>query len=698
MEPVLRGTWAALPLAIAIAAIAAGTAPRPAHAQADADREVRNPPLLELRRGVPQPVLVQERAAGQAGGRTRALRLEQFSNVLNDATLSPSHEVSLDLNVVYTDGTLWNPATRRNDKVRLRSYQGAHVRPGAPFVSPMLEVRPGDTIRMRLNNRLPPDPGCIEAPQGANTPHCFNGTNLHTHGLWVNPAGNGDNVLISVNPGVSFEYEYNIPSDHPAGTYWYHTHRHGSTALQVASGMAGALVIRGNRPPTPEKNGDLDTLLRPTPRQAFQERVLVFQQIQYACRDKDNHIKLNPDGSYRCDPGDTGGIEHYAPAGPGDVGQFGPGTWAKSGRYTSINGEVLPTFRNVRAGQIERWRAIHGGVRDTINLQFRKMRSGAPAAEGLDPAQQDAYIARNCTGAPLPQHLVAADGLTTAAAMRSNQTIYQPGYRWDTLMVFPEPGDYCVINAAAPASANVGQRAPSRQLLATVRGVAPGGPAPADISTYLAEELAAAAAANMPADVGPQVAADLRDGLKLTRFVPHPTIEEGEVTGTQVLAFNIDLGQKPIQFQVNGRPFEPGRVDRVLTLGGVDEWTLQSDLASHPFHIHVNPFQVVRILDPDGKDVSLPGATDIDPSDQTADPQYPGLKGVWKDTLWVKNSKNDQNLDGKYTLIVRTRYQRYIGDYVLHCHILDHEDQGMMQLVRVALPDGAGGTVSGHHH
>ena len=66
----------------------------------------------------------------------------------------------------------------------------------------------------------------------------------------MNPAGNGDNVLLSINPGVSFQYEYNNAPDHPAGTFWYHPHRHGSTALQVSSGMAGALIVRGDRPPT----------------------------------------------------------------------------------------------------------------------------------------------------------------------------------------------------------------------------------------------------------------------------------------------------------------------------------------------------------------------------------------------------------------------------------------------------------------
>ncbi|WP_202901116.1 multicopper oxidase domain-containing protein [Methylocaldum szegediense] len=39
-----------------------------------------------------------------------------------------------------------------------------------------------------------------------------------------------------------------------------------------------------------------------------------------------------------------------------------------------------------------------------------------------------------------------------------------------------------------------------------------------------------------------------------------------------------------------------------------------------------------------------------------------------------------------------------MGDYVLHCHILDHEDRGMMQNVRIGLPDGHGGTTLARHH
>lgn len=676
---------ARLGLSTALLALACLCAPTVA-AQGESTRIVSNPPLLELKR---KPIA--------------SVRLKAAPGTEAGALPQLSREASLDLNVVYTDGQIWNPAARRNDPVRLRSYQGTRIDPNAPFVSPMLDIRPGDTIRITLNNKLPPDPTCLDSGGNVNVPHCFNGTNLHTHGLWVNPAGNSDNVLISINPGVSFEYEYNVPSDHPAGTFWYHTHLHGSTALQVSSGMAGALIIRGNRPPSRAADGkvatgDLDTLLQPTRTQPFRERVLVMQQIQYACRDAKGAIKTNPDGTYRCDPGDVGAIEGTNGGNRG-YDLFGPGDWPASGRYTSINGSVLPTFKDVRAGQIERWRVIHGGVRDTINLQFRRLKEGAPTLEGLRAADNDAFIGANCTGEPVAQHLVAADGLTLAAVMRTNETVFQPAYRWDALMVFPQAGRYCVIDTAAPPAANVNQAAPSRQLLGMVE-VAPGRNLPADTGAYLAAELAAAATVNMPADVRAVVVNGLRTGLQLASFLPHPTIGKSEVTGTQTLTFNIvpgTPGGTPTQFQVDGKPFEPGRVDRVLKLHGVDEWTLRSDFVSHPFHIHVNPFQVVAILDPKGRDVSGPDA--VDDSGGAVDPQYRGLKGVWKDSLWVKNSANPPGTPGgQYTVVVRTRYQRYIGDFVLHCHILDHEDQGMMQLIRVALPDGAGGTSQGHRH
>jgi L-ascorbate oxidase len=267
--------------------------------------------------------------------------------------------------------------------------------------------------------------------------------------------------------------------------------------------------------------------------------------------------------------------------------------------------------------------------------------------------------------------------------------------------VFPEDGDYCIIDVSSDPTSNVNQNIKPTQLLGTVR-VAGGTPVTGDLSDYLKAQLTAAANANVPADVRAKVTGELANGMKLTSFVPHADIKDGDVTGTQELTFNINISQPGAAFfQIEGQPYDGNRIDRVLKLGGVDEWTMKSTLASHPFHIHVNPFQVVKIIAPDGKtDVSAPGAVDNFARDKdnkpVIDPEYPGLKGVWKDTLFVKNISKGAPA-GPYTIVVRTRYERYIGDFVLHCHILDHEDQGMMQNIRIAVPDGEGGVTLGHH-
>src|SRR5262249_54872784 len=144
-----------------------------------------------------------------------------------------------------------------SDKVFLRNYNGK-------LVGPTLHVRPGDTLRITLKNELDP-----ETDTGAlDTMHGFNTTNLHTHGLNVSPSGDSDNVLREVGPGKTASYVIKIPANHPAGTFWYHAHKHGSVAGQVGSGMAGALIIAGGQDNVPEIAAAAD-------------RVLVLQQIPY---------------------------------------------------------------------------------------------------------------------------------------------------------------------------------------------------------------------------------------------------------------------------------------------------------------------------------------------------------------------------------------------------------------------------------
>ncbi|WP_432844994.1 multicopper oxidase family protein [Amycolatopsis sp. CA-161197] len=92
---------------------------------------------------------------------------------------------------------------------------------------PTLRVRPGDLLRIRLVNQL------------------GQATNLHTHGLHVSPQGNSDNPFLRIETGTSFDYEVRVPDDHPAGTFWYHPHHHGTVADQIFAGLAGALLVDG---------------------------------------------------------------------------------------------------------------------------------------------------------------------------------------------------------------------------------------------------------------------------------------------------------------------------------------------------------------------------------------------------------------------------------------------------------------------
>lgn len=85
-----------------------------------------------------------------------------------------------------------------------------------------------------------------------NVPKNYNWTNLHLHGLEIDPhlfepQGTSDPKAdyITIKPGGSYTYQFQLPEAHPTGTFWYHPHRHNSVAIQAWGGLAGVLIIRG---------------------------------------------------------------------------------------------------------------------------------------------------------------------------------------------------------------------------------------------------------------------------------------------------------------------------------------------------------------------------------------------------------------------------------------------------------------------
>ena len=130
----------------------------------------------------------------------------------------------------------------------------------------------------------------------------------------------------------------------------------------------------------------------------------------------------------------------------------------------------------------------------------------------------------------------------------------------------------------------------------------------------------------------------------------------------------------PGDFGMDGKKFEGKRYDQTMIRDDFEEWTIRNltTAVAHPFHIHINPFQVVEIFDPGTKQL-----------------YKPERNFVWQDTIAVPAS------DGTTPGYVKVRHPfvDFTGSYVMHCHILAHEDRGMMQLIRV-IP---GETIVKHH-
>lgn len=131
---------------------------------------------------------------------------------------------------------------------------------------------------------------------------------------------------------------------------------------------------------------------------------------------------------------------------------------------------------------------------------------------------------------------------------------------------------------------------------------------------------------------------------------PAPTDLRGStVTARRELDFAMGMGMNGgsmMGFTINGQEFDPGRLDTTVLAGSVEEWTLRNGSGmDHPFHLHVWPMQIV----------AQGGAAETDV--------------VWRDVV---------NVPAGGQVAVRIGFADFAGRTVYHCHILDHEDAGMM--------------------
>lgn len=141
-----------------------------------------------------------------------------------------------------------------------------------------------------------------------------------------------------------------------------------------------------------------------------------------------------------------------------------------------------------------------------------------------------------------------------------------------------------------------------------------------------------------------------------SELIPHEDLRSVDVDRVRTITFSEGGSESDTTFLIDGVEFDPKKVSQVVTLGTTEEWRIiNTSDETHPFHIHINPFQVISV---NGK--SVEGELS------------------YRDTFQMP-------ANGEF--VMRTRYKNFDGKYVLHCHILFHEDHGMMQVVEALDPE-----------
>jgi FtsP/CotA-like multicopper oxidase with cupredoxin domain len=233
-------------------------------------------------------------------------------------------------------------------------------------------------------------------------------------------------------------------------------------------------------------------------------------------------------------------------------------------------------------------------------------------------------------------HVLAWDGLTLAAPEPAQDLMMSAGNRVEVLVKAGEPGTYHLMlspgssqHPDVPGMTGMQHEQPvTKELL-----VRP-------IMTLIVE------------GSGPEMALP----TALPAFDP-PMLP---VVNKRVFSYTVERTEdlEFLDFGVNGESFDPVRPPYQVTLDTAEEWTLVNDADAklpehaHVFHIHVNPFLVTHI---NGEKLDKP---------------------LWRDTFVLSGNDGD-------SITFVSNFTDFTGRSVHHCHVLAHEDLGMMEMFEV---------------
>lgn len=259
-----------------------------------------------------------------------------------------------------------------------------------------------------------------------------------------------------------------------------------------------------------------------------------------------------------------------------------------------------------RPGEIQRWRFVNATFELNIDLRWLRIDNGDTTA--------------------VEHQEISADGLYFERAVNTSQVLVVTGARSDVLVTAPaEAGRYI--------------------LQLTTRGP--------QLDVQEIRELIAMVVEGDP--ISPPLSLPSRLPIAIARGMVH----DSEITGFRHIVFDTgdfgaiktDSSAMTRLFMIDSTPFDHDRINISVTSGDAEEWIIENASTDfHPFHIHVNEFQV---LEKDG---------------------VPLVPPVWRDVLMLDTLS-------KYK--IRHRFGEQDGKTVLHCHYVPHEDVGMMHIIDI---------------
>ncbi len=539
-------------------------------------------------------------------------------------------------------------------------------------------------------------------PLMANQARTADGTaNLHVHGLFVSPQTCSDEVLSSTiypanwNSRVAplapcqsapsnLTYSYKLPADHPAGVYWYHTHRHGQAEHETQMGLVGAIVVEDAGDDSRASIGVTDEVLLVTdtpkngcligvscdvaPARARLARRQAARALAAQAAPQASPV-LDP----RIDQIDQAG--ECAQGATGDAG--GTELWT-----LLLNGAQVPESLN--------------GFPPDSELLTKTMQPGQRQIFRLVNASANSFVApqlvlsQNGVQTILPLEVFARDGVGLADAsgrrrfgnfdVATTPLVIPPAGRVEFVVHAPPAGATLYLQSAQVNPGCGGNQYPARRLLLITSAGTPVDPGAADdrdllrntppLSPYLSTLgdtptvhrtlVFAEYGRDFTYGVtkwltGPPTAADY-DPTQTDFYITEVASDDGEVRE-----------RKTALVPFSGHSLAPQIVVHLHGQKSVtEEWLIEnSTLELHAFHMHQIHFRDVTLHDAGPLSQPLLDTINLPPAPLIGDVAtgMPGAPG------WVKLRMTFTTQD--------------IGEFVYHCHILEHEDNGMMGKIQV---------------